>query len=295
VTTHEPMLPRLARRATTVCWGNLDKLRWVDGFAFASHGVQLGVRVSDPALMPTLRDSLPHGARLSAAKVVDRYFSVIRGGRREGSRIRDYHLLYVDHALYARSFKLDEVISAFESVARLGIAELARDRIFIHAGVVGWKGRAILIPGKTFTGKTSLVAELVKAGATYYSDEFAVLDSRGRVHPFPKPLSVRENGTGVQRNVTPEQIGGHTGGEPLPVGLVVVSEYRAGARWRPRTLSPGLGALALLSNTVPARRAPERALVALERVVARAPVLKSRRGEAAAAAPIILRALEPAY
>jgi hypothetical protein len=31
------------------------------------------------------------------------------------------------------------------------------------------------------------VAELVRAGATYYSDEFAVLDSRGRVHPFPRP------------------------------------------------------------------------------------------------------------
>src|SRR4051795_2847365 len=31
-------------------------------------------------------------------------------------------------------------------------------RVFIHAGVVGWNGGAILIPGASFSGKTRLVA-----------------------------------------------------------------------------------------------------------------------------------------
>jgi hypothetical protein len=285
-------LPRLSRRARTPCWENLDKLAWVDGFGFASHGVRLGVRVSDRALMPMLEERLPQGAKSCAARVVDRYFSVILGGRKEGTRIRNYNLLYVDHALFARSFRLDEALAGFESAVRLSVAELARGRIFVHAGVVGWKSRAILVPGKTFTGKTSLVAELVRAGATYYSDEFAVLDAQGRVYPFPKPLSIRANGSGAQRDLAPEDIGGRVGIKPLPVGLVVLSEYKAGARWRPRALSPGLGALALLSHTVPARRAPERALATLERVVAQARVLKGRRGEAAATAPLVLAAVE---
>ena len=64
----------------------------------------------------------------------------------------------------------------------------------MHAGVVGWNGRALLLPGRTLSGKTTLVAELLRAGATYYSDELAVLDARGRVHPFPKPLAIREKG-----------------------------------------------------------------------------------------------------
>ena len=64
------------------------------------------------------------------------------------------------------------------------LAERARNRIFIHAGVVGWQGRAIVIPGRSFSGKSTLVAALLQAGATYYSDEFAVLDGRGYVHPF---------------------------------------------------------------------------------------------------------------
>ena len=175
---------------------------------------------------------------------------------------------------------------------RLSAAELTDHRVFVHAGVVGWKDRAILIPGKSFVGKTSLVAELVKAGATYYSDEFAVLDSEGLVHPFHKPLSLREpGGGGKQTNVAVEEIGGRAGSTPLPVGLVLASEYKAGGRWRPRQLSPGHGALLLLANTVPARRSPKRVIDTLGRVVAAAPVLKSNRGEAAETARRILDTL----
>ena len=35
------------------------------------------------------------------------------------------------------------------------------------------------------------MAALVRAGAEYYSDEFAPLDAGGLVHPFAKPLSIR--------------------------------------------------------------------------------------------------------
>lgn len=287
-----PSLPRLSRKALTPCWNNLNQLRWVDGFAFASHGVRLGVRVSDPALLPMLRERLPRTATPSAARGVDRYFSIILGGPRQGSRVRRYHLLYVDHALYTRSLNLDDVIAGFESAVRLSVAELAPRHVFIHAGVVGWKGHAILVPGKTFSGKTSLVVELVKAGATYYSDEFAVIDARGRVHAFLQPLGIRENGSDRQRNVPVEEIGGRAGSKPLPVGLVVFSEYQPGARWRPRTMSDGLGTLALLSNSVGARRRPGPTLATLERVVANASVVKTKRGEAVAVTPHVLNALE---
>ena len=53
-----------------------------------------------------------------------------------------------------------------------------------HAGVVGWRGRAIVIPGRSHAGKSTLVAELVRRGAVYYCDEFAVLHETGRVHPY---------------------------------------------------------------------------------------------------------------
>jgi hypothetical protein len=176
---------------------------------------------------------------------------------------------------------LDELYEVFERDLRLTVAEFACDRIFVHAGVVGWRGQAILLPGTSYSGKTTLVAELLRAGADYYSDEYAVLDARGRVHPYPKPLSVREAGKqGRQTDYPVEKFGGRTGVGALDVGLVLLSVYEAGARWRPRPVSPGRAVLALLAHTVAARSRPAAALAALYGAVSGAMVLRGRRGEA---------------
>ena len=66
---------------------------------------------------------------------------------------------------------LDEVIRALQTDLQLFVATEALSRLFVHAGVVGWRGRAILVPGTSFSGKTTLVAAMVQAGASYYSDE----------------------------------------------------------------------------------------------------------------------------
>jgi hypothetical protein len=59
-----------------------------------------------------------------------------------------------------------------------------------------------------------------------------------------------------------------------------MSEFRSGGEWRPKRLSPGRGALELLANTVAARRIPDVALATVQKVVTRAPVVTSERGEA---------------
>jgi hypothetical protein len=147
---------------------------------------------------------------------------------------------------------------------------------------VGWQGRAIVIPGRSYSGKTTLVAELVRAGAAYYSDEYAVFDSRGRVHPYSKPLSIRVPGDETkQTDHTPEAFGGKAGKRPLPVGWIVSSQYRVGAKWRPRRLSAGGGALELLAHAVAVRSQPEITLATLEKAVAHAAVWKGVRGGAA--------------
>jgi hypothetical protein len=161
--------------------------------------------------------------------------------------------------------------------------------VFVHAGVVGWRGKAILIPGRSHTGKTTLVAELVRAGATYYSDEYAVLDEKGRVHPYLKPLGIREGDDYRQTMYTPESIGGKVGTKPLPVGHVLVSGYKEGARWRPRPISAGQAVLALLDNAVSARRQPEKVMAALKTVASNANALKSERGEASAVSEFVIR------
>ena len=161
--------------------------------------------------------------------------------------------------------------------------------IFIHAGVVAHRGRALVFPGDSFAGKTTLVAALAKRGALYFSDEFAVLDADGLVHPYPKSLSIRPPGTtGQQIESTVESLGGVAGDEALRIGLAIVTHYVPGAEWQPKRLSPGAGALALLAKTVPARLRPEEAVRTLAKAVEGAVVLEGERGEADEFAEMLL-------
>src|SRR5437867_5211182 len=136
---------------------------------------------------------LPPGYRPSEATRVDRLYSLVVGRPASGLGLRRFTLLYADAMRLARSLEVPEVLRALESDIQLYVAAGARRRLFVHAGVIGWRGRAIVIPGRSGSGKTSLVAALVRAGATYYSDEFAVFDEQGRVYPYARPLSIRED------------------------------------------------------------------------------------------------------
>src|SRR5205085_10412678 len=127
--------------------------------------------------------------------------------------------------------RLTDAGRALVAHAESFVAERAPDHLFVHAGVVAWKGRAIVMPGASFAGKTTLVQAWLEAGATYYSDEFAVLDRAGRVHPFARPLAVREGPTAWPGRVPAAALGAGIGTTPLPIGLVLVTAYRAGARW----------------------------------------------------------------
>ncbi len=258
----------------------IDRLGWAAGIAFVSYGLRIGIRASSPEIMNRIEGVLPPHVKPARGPRVGGLYSLIASGTKVGSNIRRFNILYAGPRRLKRTKDTEEALEALEGHLQIYVAEHARRRVFVHAGVVGWRGRAIVIPGRTMSGKSTLVKALVEAGATYYSDEYAVLDERGRVHPYLKPLSMRENGGGRPMKIHPEALGGTTGVRPLPVGLVVATSYREGARWRPRQLLPGRAVMALLAHTVSARRKPERALTTLRQVVADALVLKGARGEA---------------
>src|SRR6185295_969546 len=247
----------------------IDRLGWAAGLAFVCHGAHIGIRVNDPEALERLLLHLPPGWKPAASPVVDHLCSLrVGGSARPG--LRRFHLLYGNAALVARARELDELCDGLESHLSFSVAMTARRRLFVHAGVVGWHGRALVIPGRSLSGKTTLVAALVRAGATYYSDEYAVFDQHGRVHPYPKRLSIREEPGKPPRICPVEELGGRAGARPLPVGLIAVAAYTPGARWRPRALSRGQAVLALLGNTVLARIRPDLALPTLQRAALRA-------------------------
>lgn len=244
---------------------------------FVSYGVRIRLQAPDATWLIDLEQRLPPGWILADGDQPDCTVSV-----------EPQSAGYVGRAVWQSG---DEVASTsvetrqqlpnvLQSQIRLLVAEHAPRHVFVHAGVVGWGGVAIVVPGRTFAGKTTLVAEMIRRGATYYSDEYAVFDVQGRVHPFAKPLSIREADIWQQREWPVEELGGLAGTKPLPVALILASRFEAGATWQPRRLSAGEGVLALLNHTISLRRQPKRALEVLGGVVAQAMVFEGVRGEA---------------
>ena len=102
--------------------------------------------------------------------------------------------LFKDGNLIAEERIRESVLRQFPSDLRITVAEFAKRKVFVHAGAVSWKGQGIILPANSGLGKSTLIAELIKLGAKYFSDEYAVLDERGRIHSFPKPLSLVSSG-----------------------------------------------------------------------------------------------------
>jgi hypothetical protein len=265
----------------------IDRLGWAAAMSFTAYGLRVGIRANHPAVLTALGERLPPERTPAPTPTVDRLYSVIVPPPAPASPIRRFNHLYADAARLVRDPEPAPIYDALERDLKLYLAAAAPRRLFVHAGVVGWRGRAIVVPGRTFSGKSTLVAALVRAGATYYSDEYAVLDARGRVHPYATRLSLRD-GAG-ERRLTAAALGGETGRAALPVGLILMARYRAQGRFRPRPISAGQAVLALLGHTVAVRTRPRAAFSVLPRAVAGAVALRGVRGEADEVAAELLR------
>jgi hypothetical protein len=237
---------------------------------------------------------LPPGWKKSRRLVVQRLYSLFVGGDAGRAGVRRLHLLYADSVRIARDARMEQIFEALETDVQQFTAVASSRMTFLHAGVVGWQGRAIVMPGRSLSGKTTLVRELLRLGATYYSDEYAVLDDAGLVHPFARPLGIRKEGSYIQTKCPAETLGASLGTRPLSVGTAVISEYKKSARWRPTLLSQGQGVLELLANSVAIRNQPDQTLMRLHKLARRARFFKATRGEARdVAASILTLSSEP--
>ncbi len=262
--------------------------------SFQAFEVKIGIACAEESLLKIiwrqLSDIFPNGFELVEAREIE-YRFLIRA-RKSGEMD-----LYRNDEKVLDGVSRENFADRLESQLRVTIAEFAADKVFLHAGVVGWKGRAIVIPAQSFAGKTTLVAALVKKGALYYSDEFAVLDAEGDVQPFPKMLSIR----GIiddyrQVNCPVEMLGGVAGSETLPVGMVLICEYDfkkdTGKKRNPEILSRGEGIMEILPHTLPLRNNPKFTLEVLNKLASRAIIVRIVRSEADSFAVWLLKYFE---
>jgi hypothetical protein len=265
--------------------------RWPVHVTLSLCGVPVALRAADAALLERILAEFPPDACRSPASEADRIYSVWRDDRVHVCRTSPSRA-GAGPARPTRLFRFAEPDVAAASVAHdihTYVAEQARQRVFVHAGAVGWQGRSIVLPGRSFAGKSTLVAALLRKGAQYLSDEFAIFDARGRVHPYARPLSIRPTGGGPTRRVMAGELGGSTAHGPLPLGLVVVTRFEPDGKWKPGVLSPGAGMMRLIANTLAVRARPEESLRILAEAMRGSTVIETARGEAAEAAEQLLR------
>lgn len=161
----------------------------------------------------------------------------------------------------------------------------------VHAGAVLWRKRALLLPGSTHAGKSSLVTELLRRGATYLSDEYAVIDSEGLVHPYPRALLVR-NGRPEQIPMLPAEYNASVGETPSPVGWIFALQYLPGCNWDVTAITQSEALLTLLRNTPHILSGSPDMVPIFERAVSGASCYTGCRSEAADAVDHILRLID---
>lgn len=161
------------------------------------------------------------------------------------------------------------------SVYHLALAH--RDGALLHAACVARDGQAVLLPGVSGAGKTTLTAWLARRGYDYLTDELVFLrEGSTHVEAFRRPLNIKRptppalealfpcgDGASIIQTpdgflVSPTLFGPSSGA--AKASLIVFPSYQEGAPLALQPISAGRSAMRLLACLVNARQLPEHGL-----------------------------------
>lgn len=210
----------------TPCADKNDALGWTSGLAVTRHGVSVGLRSNTPEGLQRLHDLLPEGCDTCEESQVDVLFSLKVGGETKRRGVRNFHMLYDGWTSVARSHDLQEALDAFTQAFPDRVAMMS-PRILVQARWLELGGRTVLVSGGA---AASAGDALVKNGAVMVTQDLVPLD------------------------------------EQAAPAMALILEPGRGKSFRPKTLSPGQAALALLQRAPAFRFRPEQVLTTLSRV-----------------------------
>ncbi len=249
---------------------------------FEAYGVKLGVRLNTNSYLEKIEERIGEILPLGINNIEqDEIEHLLEVTDEKNGKFK----IFKDAEMVANFPGIENLFDWLTSQIRLTVAEHAVGKVFLHAGAVAWKNKAVIIPARSFSGKTTLVAELIKRGAVYYSDEYAVVDEEGFVHSFPKTLSMR----GIiddykQVECSPSSFGAAIGHMPIPIGMVLICKFdktrKNDLEFALEILSPGQAMLEMIDNTVPITNNPKFVLKILNKISEHAIIAKCQRGEA---------------
>lgn len=237
------------------------------------YGLRILFEASSHDVLELLRPILPPGTiETNSDDPIDRTYSITE------ERIADRSHARIDGEVMP-GWDLNGTVDYFEFDLHRYVATNARTRLFVHAGTVGWGGKVILVPGKSFAGKTTLVQAMCAAGATLFSDEFALVDRDGLIHAFPRDLRPRTREGQSAPRIPADQLGTTVAAEPAKLGVMAEVSYRADRGWWVRKVSSGQAVLTLTKYSATAWVRPADALGAFTKLVNGAHTIRGYRGE----------------
>jgi|SRR5208283_3008615 len=253
--------------------------RLAGGFAIRLFGLQIRVEAGSPAILDALdRYLFPWLPRLPMAS----------GGQTPALAFRmedrsDGIIIVRDDDTEITAQSVETGIPLLQSAIDEAVVRRSSDVAFVHAGVVAAGHAAVLFPGISHAGKSTLVAELVRRGATYFSDEYAVIGVDGCVYPYPRALMLR-NGLPEQRAVLPVELAATVGNSGVPPRLILTLRYSEGERFQVRKMTHGEALMILLQSTPQVLADATHIFGLLSRVAGSAVTFDGVRGEASQAA-----------
>ena len=251
-----------------------------------AYGLVVSIQTDAPDLLPLVEPQLPSFPDAPASSAADLEYQVkIRPGGGVAVLRGRRTLANVSDVPAASSHLVMDLQTA--------IARHAAGYTFVHSGVVAINERALVLPGRSHAGKSTLVAALVRMGAKYGSDEFAVVDSTGLVHPYPRRLALRTE-TAVSR-IAACDLGGEELTEGLHAAAVVFTEYQSGAALSLAPLTAGAVVLRLLQHCLGVRGRPSETMLALRALARSAAGFASLRGDADDTARLLIAMAEQGW
>lgn len=186
----------------------------------------------------------------------------------------------------------------------------ARGHLVLHAGAVVRDGRAIVLPGSSNRGKSTLTMALLRSGLGYLTDEAAAIDASGYCLPFAKAIALdpgsfslfpdlRPDGAGSELDaqihrrewhIAPDRVGPVA--EAAPVEAIVCPHWRAGATTRVARVSATEALHSLLSDAFDFTAGGQGVFDILTDLVSRVPVYRLGYGDLDDAVRVVTELLD---
>jgi hypothetical protein len=256
-------------------------------------GVRVLVRSTSADGWEKILEGLPEGRTFPPEGPPTVVYSVTPAGAPHLLEPLNQHILYRGARRLLREKDPHAIWHALPGDLTAVVAHRAPRWSLIHAGAVAIGNAGIVLPGSAGSGKTTLVAALLRLGGVYYSDEVASLDRAGKLHPFVKPLWLAQ-GEEAKTLISAERLGARGGRRACPVRLIAFPEWRSRSRLHMEPLTGAAAALGLFSNAFAAQRHPERILAHAQAAAENAICVQIRYSDAERAAEALLSLLEKA-